>query len=138
MFDRIATRYDLMTLVMTWGQERRFIRHTVDAAKLGPTPKVLAVATGTGDLAFDAANQRYGAQVYGLDIASEMLDIARMRPGGKNSVWQTGDAMALPYDDNSFDAVTHGYLLRNVTDIAKTLEEQYRVLKPGGDRKGVV
>lgn len=132
MFDRIATRYDLMNLVMTWGQEPRFIRDTVDAVKLGPTPKVLDVATGTGDLAFEAANQRYGAQVYGLDISSEMLDIARMRPGGKNIVWQTGDAMALPYDDNSFDAVTHGYLLRNVTDIAKTLEEQYRVLKPGG------
>src|SRR5690625_5864395 len=106
MFDRIATRYDLMNLVMTWGQEPRFIRDTVDAAKLGPTPKVLDVATGTGDLAFEAANQRYGAQVYGLDISSEMLDIARMRPGGKNIVWQTGDAMALPYDDNSFDAVT--------------------------------
>lgn len=132
MFDNIADRYDLMNLVMTWGQEPRFIRDTINAVKLGPTPSVLDIATGTGDLAIEAANQRYGATVHGLDISSEMLEVARTRPGGKNITWRTGDAMDLPYDDNSFDAVTHGYLLRNVTDIAKTLEEQYRVLKPGG------
>lgn len=132
MFDNIADRYDLMNLVMTWGQEPRFIRDTVKAVKLGPAPKVLDVATGTGDLAFEIANQRYGAQVYGLDISNEMLEVARHRPGGSNIIWQTGDAMNLPYQDNTFDAVTHGYLLRNVTDIAKTLDEQYRVLKPGG------
>ncbi|MFD6814296.1 ubiquinone/menaquinone biosynthesis methyltransferase [Enteractinococcus coprophilus] len=132
MFDNIADRYDLMNLVMTWGQEPRFIRDTVDAVKLGPTPKVLDIATGTGDLAFEAANQRYGAEVHGLDISTQMLDVARTRPGGANIHWATGDAMDLPYADNTFDAVTHGYLLRNVTDIATTLAEQYRVLKPGG------
>jgi len=132
MFDRIADRYDLMNLVMTWGQEPRFIRDTLSAAKLGQAPTVLDIATGTGDLAFEAARQRYGADVYGLDISNEMLEIARRRPGGENIRWQTGDAMALPYGDQTFDAVTHGYLLRNVTDIAKTLAEQYRVLKPGG------
>ena len=132
MFDRIADRYDLMNLVMTWGQEPRFIRDTVSAAKLGQAPTVLDIATGTGDLAFEAARQRYGAHVYGLDISNEMLEVARRRPGGENISWQVGDAMALPYDDDTFDALTHGYLLRNVTDIAKTLAEQYRVLKPGG------
>ncbi|NWN89118.1 MAG: ubiquinone/menaquinone biosynthesis methyltransferase [Micrococcaceae bacterium] len=132
MFDRIADRYDLMNLVMTLGQEPRFIRDTVNAAQLGQAPKVLDIATGTGDLALEAANQRYGAEVYGLDISNEMLEVARSRPGGENIVWQTGDAMELPYDDDTFDAVTHGYLLRNVTDIAKTLQEQYRVLQPGG------
>ena len=132
MFDNIADRYDLMNLVMTWGQEPRFIRDTVDAVKLGPTPKVLDIATGTGDLAFEAANQRYGAEVHGVDISTQMLDVARTRPGGANIHWATGDAMDLPYAENTFDAVTHGYLLRNVTDIATTLAEQYRVLKPGG------
>jgi demethylmenaquinone methyltransferase/2-methoxy-6-polyprenyl-1,4-benzoquinol methylase len=132
MFDRIADRYDLMNLVMTWGQEPRFIRDTIDAVQLGPAPKVLDVATGTGDLAFEAANQRYGAEIHGLDISTEMLEVARRRPGGENITWRTGDAMALPYDDETFDAVTHGYLLRNVSDIATTLAEQYRVLKPGG------
>ena len=132
MFDRIADRYDLMNLVMTLGQEPRFIRDTVTAAQLGQAPKVLDIATGTGDLALEAANQRYGAEVYGLDISNEMLEVARRRTGGENIVWQTGDAMELPYDDDTFDAVTHGYLLRNVTDISKTLKEQYRVLKPGG------
>lgn len=132
MFDHIADRYDLMNLVMTWGQEPRFIRDTVNAVKLGPTPKVLDIATGTGDLAFEAANQRYGADVHGVDISTEMLEVARTRPGGHNITWQTGDAMALPYEDDTFDAVTHGYLLRNVTDIPTTLAEQFRVLKPGG------
>lgn len=132
MFDNIADRYDLMNLVMTWGQEPRFIRDTVNAVKLGPTPKVLDIATGTGDLAFEAANQRYGAEIHGIDISAQMLDVARLRPGGRNIHWATGDAMDLPYEDNTFDAVTHGYLLRNVTDIATTLQEQYRVLKPGG------
>src|SRR5690625_4374971 len=121
-----------MNLVMTWGQDPRFIRDTIDAVHLGPAPKVLDVATGTGDLAFEAANQRYGAEVHGLDISTEMLEVARRRPGGENITWRTGDAMALPYDDETFDAVTHGYLLRNVSDIAATLTEQYRVLKPGG------
>jgi len=132
MFDRIADRYDLMNLVMTWGQEPRFIRDTVDAAQLGQAPTVLDIATGTGDLAFEVAHQRYGADIYGLDISNEMLEVARRRPGGENITWQTGDAMDLPYEDETFDAVTHGYLLRNVSDIAKTLEEQFRVLKPGG------
>lgn len=132
MFDRIADRYDLMNLVMTWGQEPRFIRDTVDAAQLGQAPTVLDIATGTGDLAFEVAHQRYGADIYGLDISNEMLEVARRRPGGENITWQTGDAMELPYEDEAFDAVTHGYLLRNVSDIAKTLEEQFRVLKPGG------
>lgn len=132
MFDNIADRYDLMNLVMTWGQEPRFIRDTIDAVKLGPTPKVLDIATGTGDLALQAANQRYGAEVHGLDISPEMLEVARARPGGKNIHWRPGDAMDLPYADTTFDAVTHGYLLRNVTDIPTTLAEQFRVLKPGG------
>ena len=132
MFDQIADRYDLMNLVMTWGQEPRSIRETVTALKLGPTPTVLDIATGTGDLALEVTNQRYGAEVHGLDISNEMLQVARHRPGGENMTWQTGDAMALPYADDTFDAVTHGYLLRNVTDIAATLAEQYRVLKPGG------
>ena len=132
MFDRIADRYDLMNLVMTCGQEPRFIRDTVDAAQLGQAPTVLDIATGTGDLAFEVAHQRYGADIYGLDISNEMLEVARRRPGGENITWQTGDAMDLPYEDETFDAVTHGYLLRNVSDIAKTLEEQFRVLKPGG------
>lgn len=132
MFDRIADRYDLMNLVMTWGQEPRFIRDTVDAAQLGQAPTVLDIATGTGDLAFEVAHQRYGADIYGLDISNEMLEVARRRPGGENITWQSGDAMDLPYEDETFDAVTHGYLLRNVSDIAKTLEEQFRVLKPGG------
>src|SRR5699024_7575215 len=113
MFDRIADRYDLMNLVMTWGQEPRFIRDTLSAAKLGQAPHVLDSATGTGDLGFEAARQSYGAHVYGLGISNGILEIAGRRPGGENIRWQTGDAMALPYGDQTFDAVTHGYLLRN-------------------------
>src|SRR5699024_4709520 len=92
MFDRIADRYDLMNMFMTWGQESRITRDTVSAAKLGQAPTVLDIATGTGDLAFEAARQRYGAHVYDLDISNEMLEVARRRNGGENISWQVGDA----------------------------------------------
>src|SRR5699024_2012540 len=105
MFDRIADRYDLMNLVMTWGQEPRFIRDTVSAAKLGQAPTVLDIATGTGDRAFQAARQRYGAPRYGLGIPNEMLGVARPRPGGENISWPVGDPIARRYDDATSDAL---------------------------------
>src|SRR5699024_12307981 len=77
-------------------------------------------------------SHRDAAHVYGRGTAHEVLEVSPRRPYGENISWQVVVAMALPYDDDTFDALTHGYLLRNVTDIAKTLAEQYRVLKPGG------
>ncbi|XKH52892.1 ubiquinone/menaquinone biosynthesis methyltransferase [Citricoccus nitrophenolicus] len=132
MFDGIAGRYDLMNLVMTWGQEPRFVRRTVAKAELPDAPVVLDLATGTGDIALEVLRSRYGAQVTGADFAPEMMEVGKRRPGGEQVDWVEADAMDLPFEDNTFDAVTHGYLLRNVADIPTTLAEQFRVLKPGG------
>lgn len=132
MFNGMADRYDLMNLVMTWGQEPRLVRRTVARAELGDAPRVLDLATGTGDIALEILRSRYGAEVVGADFAPEMMEIGRRRPGGDQIEWVEADAMDLPFEDESFDAVTHGYLLRNVEDIPRTLAEQFRVLKPGG------
>lgn len=132
MFDGIAGRYDLMNLVMTWGQEPRFVRRTVQRAELPDAPVVLDLATGTGDIALEVLRRHYGATVTGADFAPEMMEVGRRRPGGEQIDWVEADAMDLPFAAGTFDAVTHGYLLRNVADIPTTLAEQFRVLKPGG------
>jgi demethylmenaquinone methyltransferase / 2-methoxy-6-polyprenyl-1,4-benzoquinol methylase len=132
MFDGIARRYDLMNLVMTWGQEPRFVRRTVERAELPDAPVVLDLATGTGDIALEVLRSHYGARITGADFAPEMMEVGKARPGGDRIEWVEADAMDLPFKDNTFDAVTHGYLLRNVADIPTTLAEQFRVLKPGG------
>lgn len=132
MFDGIAGRYDLMNLVMTWGQEPRFVRRTVERAELPDAPVVLDLATGTGDIALQVLRSHYGARITGADFAPEMMEVGRARPGGDQITWVEADAMDLPFADETFDAVTHGYLLRNVADIPTTLAEQFRVLKPGG------
>lgn len=132
MFDAIAGRYDLMNLVMTWGQEPRFVRRTVERAQLPDAPVVLDLATGTGDIALQVLRSHYGARITGADFAPEMMEVGKARPGGDQVDWVEADAMDLPFADETFDAVTHGYLLRNVADIPTTLAEQFRVLKPGG------
>lgn len=132
MFNGIADRYDLMNLVMTWGQEPRLVRRTVERARLPLEPVVLDLATGTGDVALEVLRTRPAARVTGADISPGMMEIGRARPGGDQVTWVQADAMDLPFADDSFDAVTHGYLLRNVADIPTTLAEQIRVLRPGG------
>lgn len=132
MFNGIAGRYDLMNLVMTWGQEPRFVRRTVDHAHIPAGGRVLDLATGTGDIALEVLRRDPDAQVVGVDFAPEMMEVGRARPNGDRVEWVEADAMDLPFEDESFDSVTHGYLLRNVADIPTTLAEQFRVLRPGG------
>lgn len=68
----------------------------------------------------------------GADFAPEMMEVGRGRKGGDRVEWVVADAMDLPFADEEFDSITHGYLLRNVADIPATLAEQFRVLRPGG------
>ena len=110
MFDAIAGRYDLMNAVMTWGQEPRLVRHTVARANIPAQARVLDLATGTGDLAFEVLKQHPDAQVVGADIAAEMMEVGRARAGGDRIEWVVADATDLPFEAGSFDAVTHGYL----------------------------
>jgi demethylmenaquinone methyltransferase/2-methoxy-6-polyprenyl-1,4-benzoquinol methylase len=128
MFDRIAGVYDLMNSVMTAGLHHRWRRRAVDLAEIGPGSKVLDVATGTGDLAIEAASR--GAQVIGSDFSEGMLERARAKAPG--ITFEQGDALALTYGDDTFDAATVGFGARNFADLEQGLREMTRVVRPGG------
>jgi demethylmenaquinone methyltransferase/2-methoxy-6-polyprenyl-1,4-benzoquinol methylase len=128
MFDRIAGVYDLMNSVMTAGLHHRWRRRAVDLAEIGPGSKVLDVATGTGDLAIEAASR--GAEVIGSDFSEGMLERARVKASA--ITFEQGDALALTYGDDSFDAATVGFGARNFADLEQGLREMARVVRPGG------
>jgi demethylmenaquinone methyltransferase/2-methoxy-6-polyprenyl-1,4-benzoquinol methylase len=128
MFDRIAGVYDLMNSVMTAGLHHRWRRRAVDLAEIGPGSKVLDVATGTGDLAIEAASR--GAEVIGSDFSEGMLERARVKASA--ITFEQGDALALTYGDDTFDAATVGFGARNFADLEQGLREMARVVRPGG------
>ena len=132
MFDRIAPVYDVMNRVMTAGLDQRWRRATVRAV-VEPGDRVLDAACGTGDLAIIAAEA--GGDVTGLDFSARMLDRARRKAPDLD--WMRGDLLALPFEDESFDAATVGFGVRNVADLPGALEQLRRVLKPGG-RLGIL
>jgi demethylmenaquinone methyltransferase/2-methoxy-6-polyprenyl-1,4-benzoquinol methylase len=132
MFDRIAQRYNLMNRLMTFGQDMRWRRFVIKKAMLPATGSLLDLATGTGDIAFEARRMHPNAHVIGADFAFQMMAVGRQLPMGHQIEWAQADALQLPFPDESFDAVVSGYLVRNVTDIPQTLREQRRVLKTGG------
>jgi demethylmenaquinone methyltransferase/2-methoxy-6-polyprenyl-1,4-benzoquinol methylase len=132
MFDRIAPVYDVMNRVMTAGLDQRWRRATVKAV-VAPGDRVLDAACGTGDLAVIAA--KAGANVTGLDFSEAMLERARRKSA--DIEWVRGDLLALPFDDESFDAATVGFGVRNVADLPGAIEELRRVLRPGG-RLGIL
>lgn len=130
MFDRIAGRYDLLNSLISLGQHRRWKRLTAAAAALSAGELALDVATGTGDIAFALAEA--DARVVGLDFAAGMLALARRRGRGR-PVWLVrGDALRLPFPDDTFAAATIGFTLRNLTSRALLLAELARVTRPGG------
>jgi demethylmenaquinone methyltransferase/2-methoxy-6-polyprenyl-1,4-benzoquinol methylase len=132
MFDRIAGRYNLMNRLITFGQDLRWRRFVVQQAQLKSGDKLLDLATGTGDIAFEALRQVPGVQAVGGDFSLGMMLVGQTLPHGAQVQWNQSDALNLPFPDNTFDAVTSGYLMRNVIDIPRAFAEQYRVLKPGG------
>jgi demethylmenaquinone methyltransferase/2-methoxy-6-polyprenyl-1,4-benzoquinol methylase len=132
MFGRVAGRYNLMNRLMTFGQDMRWRRFVVQQAKLPARGKLLDLATGTGDIAFEALKAVPDLQAVGADFALPMMRVGQQQPLGKRVQWSAADALNLPFPDDTFDAVTSGYLVRNVIDIPRTFAEQLRVLKPGG------
>ncbi len=137
LFAAIAPSYDFMNVLMSAGcihlWHRAFRLHT----GLRPGDRALDVCTGTGELALILAGQvGPGGGVVGIDLTPEMLDIARAkvrRAGlGRTVELVEGNALALPYPDGSFDAVTMGFALRNVADIRAVVREMARVVRPGG------
>jgi demethylmenaquinone methyltransferase/2-methoxy-6-polyprenyl-1,4-benzoquinol methylase len=144
MFDRIAPGYDAMNTLMTAGLDSRWRRATVSAAALTGGERVLDVACGTGKLAM-AARAAVGphGEVTGIDASPQMLEVARradtraaraVRDGGRPTPvrWIEGDAMAMPFADDAFDATLIGFGLRNLPDYAAGLAEMGRVTAPGG------
>ena len=127
MFDRIAPVYDAMNRLMTAGLDQRWRRETAEAV-VERDDRVLDVCCGTGDLALAAAHA--GGRVTGLDFSEAMLERARRKDPSID--WVEGDALALPFADGSFDAVTVGFGVRNLDDLEGGLRELRRVLRPGG------
>ncbi len=132
MFGRIAARYNLMNRLMTLGQDQRWRRFVIQKAQLPAGGKMLDLATGTGDIAFEALKATPDAQVMGADFSLPMMVVGQQQKMGDEVGWLGADALQLPFPENTFDAVTSGYLVRNVIDIPQTLCEQLRTLKPGG------
>ena len=132
MFDRIAPVYDAMNHLMTAGLDRRWRAITLEATVRGGD-RVLDACCGTGDLAIGA--RKRGAVVTGLDFSPKMLERARRKDAAVE--WVQGDALALPFEDASFDAATVGFGVRNVADLETGLRELRRVLRPGG-RVGIL
>ncbi len=132
MFDAIAGQYDLMNRVMTMGQDQRWRRFVVSRITMPKQGRVLDLATGTGDIAALLAGEYPEAYITGGDFSQNMLAFAKKRFSNTAIDWQACDANTLPFNDNEFDGVTFGYLLRNVDDVPRVLREIHRVLKPGG------
>ena len=139
LFAAIARRYDLLNDLQSFGLHRRWKHHVVQLAAVRPGQRALDVCCGTGDLALALA--RAGAEVTGLDFSPAMLEIARARgqksdsrsrkPVFHSPIFIQGDALQLPFPDHSFDAVTVGYGLRNLTSWETGLREMFRVARPG-------
>jgi ubiquinone/menaquinone biosynthesis methyltransferase len=137
LFATIADRYDLITVWLSYGQDRRWKRLLLASAGPLSGRRVLDLACGTGDIAWEAACR--GAHVAGLDITPRMIELARAKAvpvqdgrEGDRPLFLVGDMCALPVPDASFDVVTTGYGLRNVPDLPLAIREIARVLRPGG------
>ncbi len=129
MFTRIAKRYDLMNRLMTGFQDVRWRKQVIQLARLTNSASLLDLGTGTGDLARVALSEFPNAKIIATDFTLEM-----MRVGKKVSPlnFSSADALRLPFNDSTFDAVVSGFLMRNVIDLQKALHEQVRILKLNG------
>lgn len=132
MFGRIAPRYDLLNRLMTFGQDRHWRRELVTRLQSGNSAHVLDLGAGTGDLAVDIMQHHPDAVVVAADLTPEMIWHGRHRPEAEGVLWLVADAEHLPFRENCFDAVVSGFLLRNLGNLAQSLEEQLRVLAQNG------
>ncbi len=136
MFNKISGSYDLLNRMLSLGIDVRWRKILVQKLKLNGPDTILDVATGTADLAIAIAKAIPAAQVTGLDIAEEMLQIGRKKTEEQDLtsriILEVGDAENLPYPDHSFDAITVAFGVRNFEDLERGVAEMNRVLRPGG------
>lgn len=131
MFAAIAGRYDLMNRLMTLGRDAVWRRTVVELCALPRGGRLLDVATGTGDIAFEALRTDPTTRPVGLDLTPQMLRYGQGKYNGLTVPFIEGDALALPFSAGAFDAACSGFMMRNVVDVAAAFREQMRVVKPG-------
>ncbi len=134
MFGEIAPRYDLLNRLLSGGVDQRWRRLAVRLALEKKPRRILDVATGTGDVALLLKKARPEAAVTAADFTPEMLELARAKAerAAAEITFVEADALALPFADGSFDALTVAFGFRNFADYRRGLAEFYRVLAPGG------
>lgn len=136
MFDRIAHRYDFLNHTLSMGIDVGWRERLAELLPPQSELKLLDLATGTADVPLTLCQLNPHIQAVGMDLAEKMLDVGREKIEAQRLQTrielQTGDAMKIPAPDQSYDAVTISFGIRNVPDVSTTLREMYRVLKPGG------
>ncbi len=136
MFDSIAPAYDFMNRAMTLGIDRLWRTKAVRMVAARSPRSILDVATGTGDLALELARLIPGSEITGVDLSEGMIKVGRekIEKAGLSDriALRPADCLSLPFVENTFDALTVAYGVRNFADIPAGLREMYRVLKPGG------
>jgi demethylmenaquinone methyltransferase/2-methoxy-6-polyprenyl-1,4-benzoquinol methylase len=135
MFNNISGRYDFLNHFLSLGIDRGWRRKAIEQLRPLKPQRILDVATGTGDFAVQAMTLS-PQKIVGVDISEGMLDVGKKKVKakglGKVVSLQYGDSENLPFADNSFDAITVGFGVRNFEDLRRGLQEMYRVLRPGG------
>ena len=136
LFDRISPKYDALNHLLSFNIDKVWRRKTAQTVARFSAQTILDLATGTADLAIAVAKHNPQAHIIGMDISEKMLAIGKEkvgRQGLENQIeLQLGDAASLPFDDNSFDAVTVAFGVRNFEDREQGISEIHRVLKPNG------
>lgn len=136
MFDNIAPRYDLLNRLLSLGVDVWWRKRALRYLRAGKPRDILDVATGTADVALMAADMLKPERIVGIDIANHMLDFGREKIRHRHLegviTLETGDSENLRFPDQSFDAVTVAFGVRNFEHLEKGLAEMYRVLRPGG------
>lgn len=134
MFDNIALDYDKMNEIMSFGMNRSIKKQVIRNVPLQSNARILDVCSGTGDIAvFLAKYFGMAGQITGIDFSQNMLNIAKEKAKGFDNIeFMQGDALNLPFEDETFDACFVGYGLRNLVDLKKGISEMKRVTKKGG------
>jgi demethylmenaquinone methyltransferase/2-methoxy-6-polyprenyl-1,4-benzoquinol methylase len=132
MFSRIAPHYDLMNWLMTFGQDKHWRIEVVKLAAISANNCwLLDLGAGTGDLGTEALRQNPDCNVIAADFTFNMIIVGKKKQLTHPLRWITANALQVPFEENTFDAVISGFLLRNVSDLPKCLTEIYRLLRPG-------
>lgn len=135
MFDNIAHRYDFLNHLLSLGIDKNWRKKAIRSLKSSNPKRLLDIATGTGDLAFEAIKQMPHLELIGLDLSEGMLSKARVKAKNKaldKMQFVKGDSENLGFDNDSFDAITVAFGVRNFENLEAGLAEMHRVLRPGG------